>query len=214
MRTMINERKTIADRLDQFGQVVYARLAPAFRAIGMPYPPGKITLIGSKAERILEVWVSESGGQWKHLKSYPILGMSGGPGPKLKEGDRQVPEGIYQIESLNPNSRYHLALRVNYPNQEDLRRAKKDGRSDPGSDIMIHGKDRSIGCLAMGDQAAEDLFILAENTGIRNITVILAPADFRIKPLPPDIPSKPMWTIELYMTIKKELETRKKTVRN
>jgi len=51
--------------------------------------------------------------------------------PKLKEGDQQVPEGIYRIESLNPNSLYHLALRVNYPNQEDRRRAIEDGRKEP-----------------------------------------------------------------------------------
>jgi len=207
---MIKGRKTIADRIEQFGQAVQSRLAPEFKAIGIHYPPKKITLIGLKTERILELWVAESDGKWKYLKSYPILGMSGGLGPKLREGDMQVPEGIYKIESLNPNSLYHLALRVNYPNQDDIRRGKEDGRSDLGSDIMIHGKECSIGCLAMGDQAAEDLFVLAENTGIQNIAVVLAPSDFRGKTLPSNMPSKPKWMSELYETIRKELETRSK----
>jgi len=206
---MIKGKKTIADRVGQFGETVQARLEPEFQAAGLPYPPAEISLIGLKDERILELWAAGSDGKWKYIRSYPVLGMSGGPGPKLKEGDRQVPEGIYQVESLNPNSLYHLALRINYPNQYDIMKGKEDGRTDLGSDIMIHGKDCSIGCLAMGDEAAEDLFIIAEKTGIQNINVILAPEDFRIKPLPADLPP-PKWTSELYMRIKKELDTRRK----
>ena len=200
--------KTVADRINQYGRIVHARLVPEFQSIGIPYPPRKLTLIGLKSEKVLEVWVAGSDGQWQYLKSYPILGASGILGPKLKEGDMQVPEGIYQIESLNPNSLFHLALRVNYPNQDDIRRGNEDGRSGLGSDIMIHGSNCSVGCLAMGDQAAEDLFVLAENTGIQNITVILAPSDLRVTPLPPAMPAKPKWTPELYALIKNELGLR------
>ena len=84
----------------------------------------------------------------------PILAASGVSGPK-REGDKQVPEGFYRIELLNPNSRYHLSLRVNYPNADDLERARQDGRalSTLGGDIMIHGGSASIGCLALGDPA-------------------------------------------------------------
>lgn len=210
MIQMLKGKKTVSDRVKQFGQAVHSRLTPEFKAIGIPYPPAKITLIGLKAEKTLEVWVSQSDKKWKYLKSYPILGMSGGPGPKLKVGDMQVPEGIYGIESLNPNSLYHLALRLNYPNHDDIQRGKEDGRTDLGSDIMIHGKDCSIGCLAMGDQAAEDLFILAEDTGVHNVTVILTPLDLRSKPLPPNMPSRPEWTTQLYTEITKELKTREK----
>jgi murein L,D-transpeptidase YafK len=64
---------------------------------------------------------------------------SGGLGPKLGAGDRQGPERIYAIESLNPNSLFHLSMRLNYPNEFDQMRAKQDGRSDLGGDIMIHG---------------------------------------------------------------------------
>ena len=83
--------------------------------------------------------------------------MSGRLGPKLKEGDRQVPEGLYRVESLNPNSRYHLSLRVNYPNEQDKSYGRLDGRNNLGTDIMIHGKDCSIGCLAMGDPSCDFL---------------------------------------------------------
>lgn len=204
---MMNRQKTIADRVAQFGEAVRARLTPAFERIGVAYPPQRVTLIGLKAERRVEVWVSGHDGEWKHLKGYPILGMSGDLGPKLKEGDMQVPEGIYRVESLNPNSLYHLALRVNYPNEEDRRRGEEEGRSDLGSDIMIHGKNCSIGCLAMGDEGAEDLFVLAAETGIDSITVILSPVDFRVQGLPADMPPVPTWTAERYDAIQRELKS-------
>ncbi len=197
--------KTIADRVAQFGDPVRMRLIPAFERIAVAYPPTRMLLVGLKAERALQVWVSGPDGAWRRLKDYPILGMSGILGPKLKEGDRQVPEGIYRVESLNPNSRYHLALRINYPNAEDRQNGRQDGRTELGSDIMIHGKNCSIGCLAMGDEAAEDLFILAAQTGIENIAIILSPVDFRVRDLPEDMPPTPAWTRQLYDSIRQEL---------
>ena len=198
-------KKTVTDRVAEFGDAVRTRLAPAFAQARVAYPPRGLKLIGLKAERMVQVWVTGPDGAWKHLKDYPILGMSGTLGPKLKQGDRQVPEGIYRVESLNPNSLYHLALRVNYPNAEDQRRGEEDGRTELGSDIMIHGKECSIGCLAMGDEAAEDLFILAAHTGIDNLAVILSPVDFRVRDLPKSMPPIPAWTPQLYDSIRQEL---------
>jgi len=198
-------KKTVAERVAEFGGVVHARMAPVFTQVGVPYPPRHVTLIGLKAERIMEVWVAGASNEWKHLKDYPILALSGQLGPKLEEGDGQVPEGLYRVESLNPNSLYHLALRVNYPNDDDRQRGKLDGRKNLGSDIMIHGSACSIGCLAMGDEAAEDLFVLAAETGIENISIILSPVDFRKRGLPPQMPDHPAWTGERYEAIKKEL---------
>jgi murein L,D-transpeptidase YafK len=197
--------KTVADRLAEFGDVVHSRLQPRFREIGVAYPPKKLILVGLKQERQLELWVSDDAHDFRLLKTYPILAASGTSGPKLKEGDRQVPEGLYKIESLNPNSRFHLALRVNYPNDSDKERGRRDGRSNLGGDIMIHGGAASIGCLAMGDPAAEDLFVLAAETGIKNISVILAPVDFRVRDLPADSPPSPSWTSELYSEVRKAL---------
>lgn len=197
--------KTVSARVAEFGEAVHGRLTPVFERIGVSYPPARVTLVGLKSERRIEVWVAGSDGAWKHLKNYPILGMSGILGPKLREGDLQVPEGIYRVESLNPNSRFHLALRVNYPNEEDRKRGASDGREALGSDIMIHGQDRSIGCLAMGDEAAEDLFVLAAETGIDRTSIILSPVDFRTRMLPAEMPAIPGWTAELYTTIRLEM---------
>lgn len=71
---------------------------------------------------------------------------------------------------------------------------------------MIHGKDRSVGCLAMGDETAEDLFVLAAETGIDNVSIILSPVDFTTRTLPTQMPPVPQWTGELYALIRMEME--------
>lgn len=209
-KTVMNKLRgkyTVAQRVDEFGETVRDRLQPDFDAAGISYPPAKITFVGIKATRTLQVWVAGPDGPWKHLKDYPILGMSGKLGPKLRKGDRQVPEGLYRVESLNPNSWFHLSLRVNYPNERDKSYGERDKRENLGSDIMIHGKECSVGCLAMGDPAAEDLFVLSAETGIAHISVILTPVDFRGTELPKDMPPVPAWTSELYEAVRQELNT-------
>jgi hypothetical protein len=198
-------KRSVSDRLLEFQEGVHDRLSARFSEIGMLYPPSKMIFVGFKQERILEVWVSSETNRFMHLKTYPILAASGTLGPKLNEGDGQVPEGIYKVESLNPNSLYHLALRLNYPNDWDREKGKLDGRLNLGGDIMIHGKSASIGCLAMGDMAAEDLFVLAAKVGVTNIEVILSPVDLRVRHLPASLPPTPNWTPELYREIRKAL---------
>ena len=198
----VRGRRTVTDRLCQYGPDVRGRLQPNFGRIGVAYPPARVVLVGLKQEKQLEVWITDDVGPLKRLKSYPILGASGTLGPKLREGDRQVPEGVYRIESLNPNSLYHLALRVDYPNAFDKAKGALDGRQDLGGDIMIHGKTCSIGCLAMGDEAAEELFCLAADTGLQNITVIVSPIDLRVRELPSEMSECPPWAPELYGTIR------------
>lgn len=198
-------KHTVAERMAEFGPQVHARLQPVFAATEVPYPPEKVTFVGVKAKRTLQLWAAGPGGPWKHLKDYPILGMSGKLGPKLREGDGQVPEGLYRVESLNPNSRFHLSLRLNYPNEQDESFGQLDNRDALGGDIMIHGNDCSVGCLAMGDPAAEDLFILAEETGIEHVSVILTPVDFRVDELPEPMAPLPSWMGEVYDAVRREL---------
>ena len=164
-----------------------------------------MVFVGLKHEKILEVWACGKENRFSLIRTYPILAASGRLGPKLKEGDRQVPEGLYRIGSLNPNSIFHLSLRINYPNEFDRGQASRENRTNLGSDIMIHGGNVSIGCLAMGDEAAEDLFILAVQTGIDNISVILSPVDFRKRAFPEVTHTLPEWTDVLYKQIKQEL---------
>ncbi len=166
--------------------------------------PTELTLIGLKYEKILEVWGRVERGKWRHITNYKFTAFSGRLGPKLKEGDRQIPEGIYRISYLNPNSKFHLSLKVSYPNSFDKKMAKRDNRINLGGDIMIHGSNRTIGCIPIGDRKIEELYFLAEKVGIKNIKVILSPVDFRHIEVKIKNKKHP-WLRELYSNIKKEM---------
>lgn len=202
----VASEKTVADRLKEYGEVARARLKPHFERAGISYPPKQLAFVGLKQEKLLEIYARQGTNGFKFVRAYPVLAASGVAGPKLREGDRQVPEGIYGIEWLNPNSSYHLSMRISYPSAFDREQAAKEQRTKLGGDIMIHGDARSVGCLAMGDEAAEDFFVLAADTGIENITVVLSPVDFREgKTVPPDA-RLTEWSPALYETIRTKLK--------
>ena len=195
---------SVAQRLEQFGTAAASRLAPHFQQAGVAFPPPAITLLAFKDSKRLELYARDPQGTWQQVRTYPIQAASGVLGPKRREGDRQVPEGIYAIESLNPNSLFHVSLRLNYPNAFDQQMGLADGREALGSDIMIHGKAKSIGCLAMGDEVAEELFALAAWVGKENMRVAIAPTDFRHKPCAQPT-SLPWWAGDLYTALRTEL---------
>jgi murein L,D-transpeptidase YafK len=124
-------------------------------------------------------------------------------GPKRREGDLQVPEGFYRLPELNPRSSYHLSIRVDYPNGDDIAHAAV-ARGDMGGDIYIHGSDVSIGCMALGDRAIEELFLMAAMVPEPSRRIIISPYDFRRSPRAP-LPRSEGWVTELYRRIIAEL---------
>lgn len=111
-----------------------------------------------KEERILEVWVKKDKG-FVLFKSYPIRADSGKLGPKLKEGDLQIPEGFYYFtpEQMNPRSQFHLSFNIGYPNEFDKAHERD------GTFIMVHGSNVSIGCLAIGDDKIEEVYSIVHH---------------------------------------------------
>lgn len=181
-----------------------SRLKPYFHAAGAPWPSDSIALLVFKKEKRLELWAHRR--SWRFVRHYPVLAASGYAGPKLREGDYQVPEGLYRIVMLNPKSSYHLSMKINYPNEFDLLHAREDGRAKPGFDIFIHGRAVSIGCVAIGDPAIEELFALVTDVGMRKVSVIIAPEDFRSNSGPIARPADaPLWVNDLYAKLYREL---------
>src|SRR5271169_6444700 len=132
-----------------------------------------------KEEAELEVWKKDSSGRFALLKTYPICRWSGELGPKIREGDRQAPEGFYTVTpgQLNPNSHSYLSFDIGYPNAFD----RAYGRT--GGDIMVHGDCSSRGCFAMTDEQISEIYALARESffgGQRSFQVQSYP--FRMTP--------------------------------
>lgn len=208
-------KQTVANVQQVIGPTARARMAPYFKKANVSYPPHKIVLIGLKQERRLEVWAHDvedrrathhqQPARFRFIRQYTVLAASGRAGPKLREGDRQVPEGFYKIEGLNPNSSFHLSMKLNYPNRFDLKQARVEGRNQPGSNIFIHGSNVSIGCLAMGDAVAEQLFILVADTGRMHVQVLMVPNDLRSTTPLTDMQNQPRWLAGLYRQLAERL---------
>jgi murein L,D-transpeptidase YafK len=136
-----------------------------------PIPPQTLALMSAKGvdqddpilirvfkmESELEVWKMAENGQYTHLKTYPICRWSGQLGPKMREGDRQAPEGFYAVSPglMNPNSSFYLSFNTGFPNEFD----RTHGRT--GSHLMVHGSCTSRGCFAMTDEAIAEVYALA-----------------------------------------------------
>ena len=104
----------------------------------------------------LEIWMNKGRG-YDLFKTYQICNYSGFPGPKVNEGDWQSPEGFYSVSAkqMKPNSQYHLAFDIGYPNELDT------SKNRSGNLIMVHGDCQSVGCFAMGDNRIEEIYMLA-----------------------------------------------------
>lgn len=109
-----------------------------------------------KRESELELWMQDKSGRFRSFATYPICKWSGELGPKLRQGDRQAPEGFYTVarHQLNPNSRWHRSFNIGYPNSFD----RSHGRT--GDFIMVHGGCSSIGCFAVTDEAVDEIWRL------------------------------------------------------
>ena len=112
-----------------------------------------------KEEGQVELWVrNRDTKKYEHFRTWEVAAQSGKPGPKLAEGDGQVPEGFYHVppSAMKPDSVFHLAFNIGYPNAYD----RHHGRT--GTFIMIHGNCVSIGCLAMTDPKIEEIYTLCD----------------------------------------------------
>jgi murein L,D-transpeptidase YafK len=113
-----------------------------------------------KQEAELEVWKQDRSGRFALLKTYPICRWSGDLGPKVREGDRQAPEGFYAITpgQMNPQSAYYLSFNTGYPNAYDR------SLGHTGSELMVHGDCSSRGCYAMTDEQIAEIYSLGRES--------------------------------------------------
>jgi murein L,D-transpeptidase YafK len=134
-------------------------LMKQFQEKGLPWPAKYIYVRSFKYDSQMEVWVKyERNEKFRLFKTYKVCALAGTLGPKRMQGDYQVPEGFYYINEFKPNSNYHMALGLNYPNASD--KILSDSTM-PGGDIYIHGSCVTTGCIPVTDQQIEEIYILA-----------------------------------------------------
>jgi murein L,D-transpeptidase YafK len=143
----------------------------------LPYSGFHLFIRAFKKEQLLEVWIKEpSQEKYVLLNAYEFCSSSGTLGPKRKEGDLQIPEGIYSINHFNPLSSFHLSLGINYPNRSD--KILGDSKH-PGSAIYIHGNCVTVGCIPITDNKIKELYLLAveaRNNSQKEIAVHIFPS--------------------------------------
>ncbi|MCC7075121.1 MAG: hypothetical protein IT383_27660 [Deltaproteobacteria bacterium] len=154
-----------------------ASLVERAAALGLAWPPRELYLRAFKHERVLEVWAGDGAGRPLVLfEEHPICGESGSIGPKVERGDLQIPEGLYLVTRLHPDSQGWLSLRMSYPNAADRARAaarakEERRRVSPGGDILVHGTCISIGCIAIDNAPIERVYLLAQEPVARGRAV-------------------------------------------
>ena len=139
-------------------QPLSSRIVAEMQAKNMPRT-SPIMIRIFKEEGVLEIWKAKADNRFDKLTSYQICAWSGKLGPKVKEGDRQAPEGFYGLTPahLNPNSKYYLAINTGFPNRYDAANARS------GSNLMIHGACSSSGCYSMTDEQILEIYGFARD---------------------------------------------------
>jgi murein L,D-transpeptidase YafK len=173
---------TFKQEQDQYPRVHQARhnredaIDSLFQKLDLDYPPEQVILTAYKKEQILQLWARpDTGDAFVLVKQYPFTAFSGVLGPKRRQGDLQIPEGLYHLNHFNPYSNFHLSMKVSYPNKSDSILGKKGSL---GNEIRIHGSCVTIGCIPIGDAAIEELYIVCvdvRSAGQQKIPVYIFP---------------------------------------
>ena len=119
-----------------------AALASSLLAVQKAHAEAADYVLIEKQQRKLTLFKNK-----EPIKSYRIALGANPTGKKEREGDGKTPEGKYTIDYHKPDSHFHRALHIAYPNRQDLENAEKKGIKQPGSLIMIHGLGKNFGWL-------------------------------------------------------------------
>ncbi len=145
-------------RVQEANTMKYDLVKKYFESKNLSFPNSSIYWRAFKWNKALELWAySVDSQKYILVHTYPICETVGDLGPKRQEGDFQIPEGFYYLENLNPISKYHLSIRISYPNESDRLLGVQEKL---GGDIYIHGKCETIGCLPMTDELIKEIYLI------------------------------------------------------
>lgn len=201
-----SEDVSVHKRLLEFRGRAEAQWKPLFLQHNISFPPQHVSLILFKRDKKLFLYAGKNENETQLLKTYRILGSNERVGPKLNDSDKQIPEGIYKLASLNPGSSPQLALKIDFPNDFDRRMAEKDSRDSFRSQVLVHSGATSDSNVALKEQDMEELYTLASISEVSSWRFVFAPFDLRIEAR--EIKSNsPQWIDDLDQQLMRELMT-------
>jgi murein L,D-transpeptidase YafK len=166
----LRKKRAVGKRMRGFG---FLLLLVAVLGLASCGPPSKF--LKYRGPEVTQVQVHKADRKMyllhhdKVLKFYDIALGFAPQGHKQFEGDGKTPEGAYTISHKNPDSNYHLSLRIDYPNEADIAFAEAEGK-EPGGDIFIHGgprgrvsqRDWTWGCVSVSDKEMEVIYSMIQ----------------------------------------------------
>lgn len=192
---------TVSQALQRYGGDERALFRQHCRSAGITYPPKRITLLALKDRKQLLMFAGDE--RLALLQTFPLVSYSGTLGPKLRQGDLQIPEGIYRI--VGSGARDMLTLAVDYPNAFDRARAVDDDRTKLGGEILIHGGSVSTGCLVVSNEQMQEIFVAVHDIGFAKTSLIITPCDLTKSQPALNWSKQPKWLPKLYGQLKREL---------
>lgn len=208
---------TVAQALARYGEEARELLRAQCKSAGVVYPPKRIVLLALKDRKQLLMFAGGNGAagagaaggisganqRLALVQTFPLVSYSGGLGPKLREGDLQIPEGNYRI--TGSSARDMLSLAVDYPNAFDRARGLEDHRKKLGGDILIHGGSVSTGCIVVSNEQMQEVFVALDDVGFRNVQLLIAPCDLTKSQPQLNWSKQPKWLPKLYAQLKRDM---------
>lgn len=169
-------------RVQEANSLKYNRVKSYFDSKKLPFPNTNVFWRVFKWNKSMELWAfSQDSHCYILVKSFPVCEIVGDLGPKRQEGDFQIPEGFYYLDNFNPSSKYHLSIKVSYPNLSDSLLGVK---GKLGGDIYVHGNCETVGCLPMTDTLIKEIYLInmyAKGSGQETIPIHIFPTKLTVK---------------------------------
>ncbi len=204
---------TVAQAIARYGEEARELLRAQCKSAGADYPPKRIVLLALKDRKQLLMFAGAGGGaaggsgganqRLALVQTFPLVSYSGALGPKLREGDLQIPEGNYRI--TGSSARDMLSLAVDYPNAFDRARGLEDHRKKLGGDILIHGGSVSTGCIVVSNEQMQEVFVALHDVGFKNVQLLITPCDLTKSQPQLNWSKQPKWLPKLYTQLKSDL---------
>lgn len=190
---LFNKRKISLD--SEVVKELDANISDAFDRKKVIRPIINTTLIVFKKEQKAVIWVTDNVAQ-NHFMLSDSIQINPRNGTRLYDDEDLIPEGVYEIESVNSDD---LSFQIDYPNAFDIQKQVADKRPKMTTKVIF---ETTNGDLKLSKNLMTEFLFLAKESGIENSNIIIVPNDFRNEKNIPYCATCPHWIEELYGSLR------------